>query len=185
MILSTKLLRRINKTAGKVCDHCDTPAEYYDAALPVEKFTFYCGNHAFLEDLDPEDMLNQHLLTGAYVSRKSAFPECLDIEELFARATPVPVNGRRHSLQMWANVVNSPELQKGDVVARPATVEFIKENSIYGVTGLDSHHYVQINRCADEGLAFITLKFQQILGSRLLAIVPWKTVENFFGVSSK
>lgn len=170
-------------SAGKICGMCKKPAEYYDVALPVEEFFFYCGDHSLLEDLDPDDFLNQHTLTGAYVSRRAAFPECMDIEELFAKTPRAALSGRPHTLQMWASVVNANHIQQWDVVARPAVVGWIQENSIY-TTPLDANHYIQITCREDEDLAFITLKFQQILGSRLLAIVPLKTVEKFFGVKA-
>ena len=186
MILSTKLLRRVNLTAGKICDKCKKAAEYYDAALPVESFAFYCGDHARLEDLDPDDRINDRMLGGIPVSRKMAFPECLDIEELFAKTPKAELNVRRHTLQMWANVVDSPQLQKWDVVARPATADWIKEHSIYsGDADLDRSHFVQINHWEDRDVALISLKFQQILGTHYLAIVPWETVEKFFGVKEQ
>lgn len=187
MILSTKLLRRVNKSAGKICDKCKKDAEYYDAALPVESFAFYCGNHCLLEDLDPDDVLNQRMLGGMPVSRKMAFPECADIEELFA-ATPRPTGiEKRHTLQMYASVMGFPRMSATtDVVARPAVAEWIREHSIYSSDpDLDKNHFIQINPWDEQKIALISLKFQQILGTHYLAIVPWKTVEKFFGASQK
>lgn len=183
MILSTKLLRPVMRGEVKQCCKCGGLAGYYDAALPVEAPEFYCSVDALLEDLDPDEFGNQHTLTGAVVSRKTEFPDCMDIEELFARTKVVMPPTKRHSLQMWANVVDSRQLYEWDVVARPAVWDWIQENSIYGSeVPLERHYYVQVNRWEDRGVALVTLKFQQIIGSHYLAIVPWETVEKFFGV---
>jgi hypothetical protein len=187
MILSTKLLRRINPAANVVCCQCSNLATYYDAAV-TEGPVGYCGSHALLEDLDPDDVRNSHMLTGVSASRMAVFPQCMDIEELFALSPPME-HGKRASLQMWVSCFafsrQAQMLQRGDVVARPATHEWIKENLIYGSNPqLDDSYYIEIHRCDDGNgtpLAYIRLKYQQILGSRFLAVVPWETVVKFFG----
>ena len=188
MILSTKLLRIINKAAGVKCCQCDELADYYDAAVTINGPTGYCSKHALLEDLDPDDVRNSSMLTGVSASRMSVFPQCLDIEELFSLSPPME-HGKRASLQMWVSCFafssRGSMLQRGDVVARPALYEWIKENLIYGGhLKLDDSYYIEIHR-SDDGngvpLAYIRLKYQQILGSRFLAVVPWETVVKFFG----
>lgn len=159
------------------CTQCGEPAAYFDSAQVDQ---IYCDNHALLEDLDPDEYKNQHTLMGAYVSRKAAFPEAVDIEELFARVDPTPIGERRAGSRLWANVLAAPELAKADLAPRPAVLEWLADNSIYGKSiPLDLNHYVTIRRNGEVGV--ITLKFQQILGQHLLAMVPWKTVEKFFG----
>lgn len=184
MILSTKLLRPINTAAGKVCDVCQSPAAYYDAALPVDSFAFYCSSHSFLEDLDPDDMRNDRMLMGCTVSRKAGMPAAGDFEELFAKIELNTKNTRKGN-QLWVNTPTLSGLEKWDVVLRPEVEAWLRANSIYGSDpDLDKNHFVTINRIARDGqdIASIRFTFQQILGSHLLAMVPWKTVENFFGV---
>ena len=83
---------------------------------------------------------------------------------------------------MWACAVGYPSWNNTDVIARPALVEWIKDHSIYsGDDNLDKSHFIQINPWDERKIALISLKFQQILGTHYLAIVPWKTVEKFFG----
>lgn len=163
------------------CTQCGQPAAYFDSAQVDQ---LYCGEHALLEDLDPNEFRNQHTLMGAYVSRKAAFPEAMDIEELFARLPITELGKRRQGTALWANVLDAPELAKAELAPRPAVLEWLSQNSIYGQSlPLDVNHYVSIRRNDDVGV--ITLKFQQILGQHLLAMVPWKTVEKFFGESQK
>lgn len=182
MILSTKLLRPINQDAGVICSKCQAAALYYDAAEAGP--TGYCGNHALLEDLDPDDSLNSRMLMGIPVSRTAAFPECMDIGELFASAPAVP-RDKRATAQMWARLSpHNPPQGLDDVIARPLVVEWVKLNSIYsGDHKLDTNHYIEIVLREVDGrrVAFIFLKFQHILGSRFLAVVPEETVEAFFG----
>jgi hypothetical protein len=183
MILSTKLLRpRLKGTLASACCKCAQEATFCDVAESLFSHSekFYCGKHAQLEDLDPDEYANQRVLDGAPVSRKMAFPECMDIEELFAK---VPQDGPRTGTRLWCSVTNHYELESADLAPRPAVLEWIAANSIYGKElPLDKNHFIQINHWEDRGVALVTLKYQQIIGSHYLAIVPWETVEKFFGV---
>lgn len=188
MILSTKLLRKADPLAaeqmGWTCCLCDNPASYYDAGQTGGELALYCGGHALLEDLDPDDAGNKGTLQGYPVSRTMPFPDCMDIADLLTKV-PAKAGSKRLGTQMWASTNPLNDLQLWDVGLKPEAEKWLREHSIYGSDAdLDKNHYVEIT-CQTRGgvnVALIRIKFQYIIGGKYLAMVPWNTVEAFFGV---
>lgn len=186
MILSTKLLRKIGpfsdvQRVGLTCQECGSLATFYDAAAPAEG---YCGSHALLEDLDPQARDNQQILGGIPVSRTMPFPDCMDIADLLTKV-PAKAGSKRLGTQMWASTNPLNDLKLWDVGLKQEAEKWLREHSIYGSDAdLDKNHYVEIT-CQTRGgvnVALIRIKFQYIIGGKYLAMVPWNTVEAFFGV---
>ena len=176
MILSTKLLRPLtdlSKTgAPQPCSQCEAQAQYYDHVDGA----VYCGEHTLLEDLDPENAANQRTLQGCAVSRLAAFPELQLFSELFEKREP---NKNRGDKGVWISVPTSANIKQNSADAKGPLIEWIKENLIYGAASLDPHYYIQLSRKGE--MAFVYIKYQQILGSRFIGIVSWESVVDFFG----
>lgn len=177
MILSTKKVRMLEEGQIWECVHegCHRPAEFKD--LDSEHAT--CVEHTILEDLDPECDKNKTLLAHQIVSRLTVFPWIEKFSDLFGQRVP---NKERGARGLWVSLPIGSVVKGGTAEAKDVLTDFILENMVYGdVAGqsLDQFYYIQVVQHAD--IAVIHIKYQQILGTRALGMVPWESVVEFFG----
>jgi len=94
----------------------------------------------------------------------------------FVRCESSAVRSRRGA-ELWLRLpVNLGFPLYMTVLATPRLAEFMKANSIYGdEPNLDQSHYLEAF-FRDDGTALIEFKYQQIIGSRWLCIVPQSQV---------
>lgn len=181
MILSTKLLRPVpeNQVWACMAKDCNKPAGYRNAAEPEGEA--YCAEHTLLEDLDPLWPSNQKLLDRVPVSRMAAFTGLEKFSDLFSKREQNKDRGQRG---LWVSTPAGSGINGASADAKDELVAWITGNLIYGaVAPLDKSYYIQVMRRGD--LAFINLKYQQILGTRFLGIVEWASVVEFFGERKK
>lgn len=175
MILSEINLRPLPDNQVYVCcgEGCNSPATFKDAHGSMA----FCNEHTLLEDLDPGWSSNQRLLDRAPVSRMAAFTWLEKFSDLFSKREQNKDRGQRG---LWVSMPTGTGLNGESADAKDALVDWIAGSLIYGAGGpLDKSYYVQVIRRGD--LAYINLKYQQILGTRFLGIVEWASVVEFFG----
>lgn len=176
MITSEKLLRPLYVGQLWQCDAegCNRPASFKDAASDEA----YCDEHTTLEDLDPTWPSNASLLNGIPVSRNAAFTWITKMSDLF---TPREPNKHRGARGLWVSLPTSTKIRQNSADAKDVLADWIGSNLIYGSAGgLDKHYYIQVIFKGD--LAYLHIKYQQILGTRFLGIVEAESVKEFFGV---
>lgn len=180
MILSTKILR-MEKVTGK-CAVCNsTLVEAFDP----ETEEVLCVKHVQLEDLDPHWPANQSLLAYTAVSRRAMLPTATSFSELADRRQSRRERGERG---VWVSSQVKERLRTCTVDVKPYLEELIHCESFGGqakaAKSLDKFYYLQV-RNLGENIAHVMLKYQEISGSRLIAIVPWDTVTEFFGMTNE
>ena len=88
----------------------------------------------------------------------------------FVRVDKTPSRDRT-GRELWMNLPHQMGFPLYTVVeATPLLVEFINDYMIYKGGNLDTHYYLQATNRPDGVL--ITLKYQQIIGQRMLTLVP-------------
>lgn len=177
MILSTKKVRMLEEGHIWACVHegCNRPAEFKD----LDSEYAACVEHTAIEDLDPECPKNQTLLANVPVSRMAAFPEIEKFSDLFGKRS---LNKERGARGLWISLPVGCVVKGGTAEAKDILADFIMENLVYGDEAgqsLDKFYYVQVVQRDD--IAVIHIKYQQILGTRLIGMVPWESVVEFFG----
>lgn len=80
-------------------------------------------------------------------------------------------NRDRTGRELWINLPHQMGFPLYTVVeATPLLVDFINDHMIYKGGNLDAHYYLQAINRADG--VMIALKYQQIVGQRMLTLVP-------------
>jgi hypothetical protein len=95
----------------------------------------------------------------------------------FVRFESGPSSHRLGGPEMWLSLPHDQGFPLYPTIrATPMLADFIKGNSIYGdERDLSRSHYIEV--CfRDDGTALVLMKYQQILGSRWLCIVPQSQV---------
>lgn len=177
MILSNKFLQPVKRSDKHdpccICASEKSPRFFYDPMAAK----FYCAEHTTFEDLDPGAHLNQSYLHGVKVSRLAAFPELVEVKDLFT----LPGNKlKRVKGAFYMRVENHPATF---VSPTPVTTNWLVNNLLYASADPD-HYFFDVFFKDWEGVqyAYISVAYQSILGSRLLGIVPASNLYDFLGV---
>jgi len=174
MILSEKSLRPWALPEGSKCCVCGAENDsrfYYDP--PARKF--YCSSHTLLEDLDPLNKRNASMLFGCPVSRLTVFPELENIRDLL-----VPITApKRGEPNFYCRSDMFPNLR---VMPTPALTAWVYNNMLYPRLTPDKYFFdLHIREYGGVDLAWLSLRYQEILGTRYLAVVTRANVEKIFG----
>lgn len=176
MILSTKRVQMM--TVEGTCAKCSsTEVQAKDA----DTQELLCLDHINIEDLDPEWLGNAHYVANIPVSRMAWFPEFTSFSDLATRRV---TGEERGATGVWVSAAVSEGLRLRTVDVVRAVEERIQSDALYGlesslVQSLDKFYYLQAIRHGE--YAYINLKFQEISGGNLLAVVPWQSLIDFFG----
>lgn len=196
VILSTKLLRPLTQKIvdslphAPICAECGARADqqavgrqagwFYDhqGAEEVGPSTFYCPSHALLEDLDPDWPGNQELLFRAPVSRK--MPLQIDsLDELFLDLkfySTLRAAQQGRGKGWWVSLPVGYGFATYQYVTPSVKLRPVIDQMIYGDEG---DYYVEIT-FRNDGLALVCLKYERILGYRLVCLVKQEEVLDFF-----
>lgn len=147
------------------------------------KLDHYCPEHSKLEDLDPEDGRNRKLLHRVPVRSNMFFQDVQSLDELMTidQYSNRMVERRFiDSKTMWLclpSELNRPLIY---IYVKPtAKLEEVVLSTIYGGNQpYDQYHYVQVNKYGDDEY-LISLKYQQIIGSRYVCRVSRQVLDSF------
>lgn len=186
---STKLLRPLEPghlmNMVMACQVCDVRAigdqARIDGWFVDQRFgsghQFYCPRHALLEDLDPDWPDNQKLLQGVPVSRKMPLQGITDPAELFHDMVLEKQAGANHqNLQnrCWISLPVGHGYNLYHYAKLQPAVQAIAGSMV------SSDLYVEIVQRSN-GTLLVSLKYQRMLGSRFVCILPSiRCLDSFF-----
>lgn len=201
-VLSTKLLRPL--PVGELpgvelhCHTCSTACHGDDAARAGWYGDFalvfagqsitqgvYCPEHAMLEDMDPDWPANQNTLYRVPVSRNMLLKDVTSLDQIFTEPVQYPTleaaskarsNVHLKGSKWWVRLPVTMDFAPWQYVDHQPALQPVFDNLLYGAEG---DYYFEITFRQDD-LALVSIKYEKILGSRFICLVPKAEVIDFF-----